>query len=210
MVKPVESAALGRLQNCGQTCIASKRFIIHEKVFDSFLFLLLKNFKKYEIGDPNDTKINFSEMAREDLANDLEKQYQTALENGAEYILPLERISKAGFKPGILKMNGENPVNDEELFGPLAMVYSGKSDEELLAIANNTLFGLGNSVWTGDKEKALFFAENLESGTVSINQITKSDVRLPFGGTKNSGYGTELSLYALHEFVSKKTIIGNL
>ena len=70
--------------------------------------------------------------------------------------------------------------------------------------------GLGNSVWTGDKEKALFFAENLESGTVSINQITKSDVRLPFGGTKNSGYGTELSLYALHEFVSKKTIIGNL
>ncbi|MBP7356655.1 MAG: aldehyde dehydrogenase family protein, partial [Cloacibacterium sp.] len=210
LVKAAESAALGRLQNCGQTCIASKRFIIHEKVFDSFLFLLLKNFKKYEIGDPNDTKINFSEMAREDLANDLEKQYQTALENGAEYILPLERISKAGFKPGILKMNGENPINDEELFGPLAMVYSGKSDEELLAIANNTLFGLGNSVWTGDKEKALFFAENLESGTVSINQITKSDVRLPFGGTKNSGYGTELSLYALHEFVSKKTIIGNL
>ena len=90
------------------------------------------------------------------------------------------------------------------------MVYSGKSDEELLAIANNTMFGLGNSVWTGDKEKALFFAENLESGTVSINQITKSDVRLPFGGTKNSGYGTELPLYALHEFVSKKTIIGNL
>ena len=210
LVKAAESAALGRLQNCGQTCIASKRFIIHEKVFDSFLFLLLKNFKKYEIGDPNDTKTNFSEMAREDLANDLEKQYQTALENGAEYILPLERISKAGFKPGILKMNEENPVNDEELFGPLAMVYSGKSDEELLAIANNTLFGLGNSVWTGDKEKALFFAENLESGTVSINQITKSDVRLPFGGTKNSGYGTELSLYALHEFVSKKTIIGNL
>ena len=210
LVKAAENAAIGRLQNCGQTCIASKRFIIHEKVFDSFLFLLLKNFKKYEIGDPNDVKTNFSEMAREDLANDLEKQYQTALENGAEYILPLERISKAGFKPGILKMNEENPVNDEELFGPLAMVYSGKSDEELLAIANNTMFGLGNSVWTGDKEKALFFAENLESGTVSINQITKSDVRLPFGGTKNSGYGTELSLYALQEFVSKKTIIGNL
>ena len=148
-------------------------------------------------------------MAREDLANDLENQYKTALENGAEFILPLERISAAGFKPGILKMNAENPINNEELFGPLAMVYSGKSDEELLSIANNTMFGLGNSVWTSDQEKALFFAENLESGTVSINQISKSDVRLPFGGTKNSGYGTELSLYALHEFTIKKTIIGN-
>ena len=209
LVKAAESAAKGRLQNCGQTCIASKRFIIHEKVFDSFLFLLLKNFKKYEIGDPNDAKTNFSEMAREDLANDLENQYKTALENGAEFILPLERISAAGFKPGILKMNAENPINNEELFGPLAMVYSGKSDEELLSIANNTMFGLGNSVWTSDQEKALFFAENLESGTVSINQISKSDVRLPFGGTKNSGYGTELSLYALHEFTIKKTIIGN-
>jgi succinate-semialdehyde dehydrogenase/glutarate-semialdehyde dehydrogenase len=98
-------------------------------------------------------------MAREDLANDLEKQYQTALENGAEYILPLERISKAGFKPGILKMNAENPINDEELFGPLAMVYSGESDEKLLAIANDTMFGLGNSVWTSDENRALFFAK---------------------------------------------------
>ena len=115
------------------------------------------------------------------MADDLEKQYQTALENGAEYILPLERISKAGFKPGILKMNEENPVNDEELFGPLAMVYSGKSDEELLAIANNTLFGLGNSVWTGDKEKALFFAVNLEYGTLYIHQLTKSHVTSALG-----------------------------
>lgn len=107
-------------------------------------------------------------------------------------------------------MNSENPINSEELFGPLAMVYSGESDEKLLEIANDTMFGLGNSVWTSDENRALFFAKNLESGTVSINQTTKSDVRLPFGGTKNSGYGTELSLYALHEFVSKKTIIGNL
>ena len=209
LVKAAESAAKGRLQNTGQTCLAAKRFVIHEKVFDSFLFLMLKNFKKYESGDPANEKTDFSEMAREDLANDLENQYKIALENGAEFILPLERISNAGFKPGILKMNTENPINNEELFGPLAMVYSAKNDEELLTIANNTMFGLGNSVWTNDKEKAMFFAENLESGTVSINQISKSDVRLPFGGTKNSGYGTELSLYALHEFTIKKTIIGN-
>lgn len=209
LVKAAESAAKGRLQNTGQTCLAAKRFVIHEKVFDSFLFLMLKNFKKYESGDPANEKTDFSEMAREDLANDLENQYKIALENGAEFILPLERISNAGFKPGILKMNAENPINNEELFGPLAMVYSAKNDEELLTIANNTMFGLGNSVWTNDKEKAMFFAENLESGTVSINQISKSDVRLPFGGTKNSGYGTELSLYALHEFTIKKTIIGN-
>ena len=208
LVKAAESAAKGRLQNCGQTCIASKRFIIHEKVFDSFLFLLLKNFKKYEIGDPNDDKTNFSEMAREDLASDLEKQYQKALNNGAKAIVALESVGNMAFKPGILEMNPDNPIAQEELFGPLAMVFKVKNDEEALQIANNTMFGLGNAVFTSNKERALFFAENLESGSVAINQIFRSDVRLPFGGRKNSGYGVELSLYALKEFTAPKSIIG--
>lgn len=203
-----KSAALGRLQNCGQTCVAAKRFIIHEDVLDSFLFLFLKNYKKYETGNAFDEKTNFSEMAREDLATDLDNQYQAALKNGAEIILPLEKINTSAFKPGILKMNNGNPINDEELFGPLAMVFSGKSDEELLKVANDTMFGLGNSVWTNDKNRAIFFAENLQSGTVAINQITKSDPRFPFGGTKNSGYGIELSTLALKEFTTVKTILG--
>jgi succinate-semialdehyde dehydrogenase/glutarate-semialdehyde dehydrogenase len=107
-------------------------------------------------------------------------------------------------------MNEGNPILDEELFGPLGMILKGKNDEEILQIANNTRFGLANSVWTQDKKKALFFAENLESGTVSINQLTKSDPRLPFGGTKSSGYGVELSLQALKEFTITKTWIGNI
>lgn len=208
LVKAAESAALGRLQNCGQTCLAAKRFIIHENVLQHFLSLLLENFKKFNSADPMNPETIFSEMARKDLADDLEKQYITAIKEGAEFILPLDRISDVAFKPGILKMNEHNSVNQEELFGPLAMVYVAKDDQELLAIANNTLFGLGNSVWTLDRDRATFFVQNLESGMVSINQISKSDVRLPFGGTKNSGYGVELSLYALYEFTSKKTVIG--
>ena len=91
------------------------------------------------------------------------------------------------FKPGILEMNPDNPIAQEELFGPLAMVFKVKNDEEALQIANNTMFGLGNAVFTSNKERALFFAVNLESGSVAINQIFRSDVRLPFGGRKNSG-----------------------
>ena len=119
-------------------------------------------------------------MAREDLASDLEKQYQKALNNGAKAIVALESVGNMAFKPGILEMNPDNPIAQEELFGPLAMVFKVKNDEEALQIANNTTFGLGNAVFTSNKERALFFAENLESGSVAINQIFRSDVRLPF------------------------------
>ncbi len=201
--------ALARLQNCGQTCVAAKRFIIDKKIEDVFLPKFIEEYSKFIPGDPMDKETKISGMARPDLADDLEKQFQKALENGAEIILPLERISDNEFKPGLLRVKEGNPILQEELFGPLGMVMIAENDQHALEIANDIPFGLSNSVWTKDKNRQLFFIENLESGTVNINRMTSSDPRFPFGGTKTSGYGTELSLLALREFVTAKTVVGN-
>ncbi|MFN4364138.1 aldehyde dehydrogenase family protein [Chryseobacterium hispalense] len=201
--------ALARLQNCGQTCVAAKRFIIDEKIEDVFLPKFIEEYKKYIPADPMDKETKIAGMARPDLADDLEKQFRRALENGAEIILPLERISDNEFKPGLIRVKEGNPILQEELFGPLGMVMTARNDEEALQLANDIPFGLSNSVWTKDKARQFFFIENLESGTVNINRMTSSDPRFPFGGTKSSGYGTELSLLALKEFVTAKTVVGN-
>jgi succinate-semialdehyde dehydrogenase/glutarate-semialdehyde dehydrogenase len=148
-------------------------------------------------------------MARPDLADGLEKQYRKAIKNGAEVILPLERISETAFMPGLIQVKAGNPILQEELFGPLGMVMIAKNDAEALELANDIPFGLANAVWTKDRKRQQFFIENLDSGTVSINKETSSDPRLPFGGAKASGYGVELSLLALKEFVTAKTVVGN-
>ncbi|MDH6251128.1 succinate-semialdehyde dehydrogenase/glutarate-semialdehyde dehydrogenase [Chryseobacterium sp. H1D6B] len=204
-----KAGALARLQNCGQTCVAAKRFIIEKKVEFDFLPKFIEEYKKYVAGDPMNKDTKLGGMARPDLADDLEKQYKKAIDNGAEVLIPLERISDTEFKPGLINVKEGNPILQEELFGPLGMVMIAKNDDEALQMANDIPFGLSNSVWTKDKERQLFFIEGLESGTVNINRMTSSDPRFPFGGTKASGYGTELSLLALKEFVTPKTIIGN-
>lgn len=203
-----KDGALARLQNCGQTCVAGKRFIIHQKIFKEFLKKFIQEYQKFQPGNPMDKKTKLSLMAREDLASDLEKQYKKAIKSGAEIILPLVKVGNMAFEPGLLLMNDENPMLSEEFFGPLGMVFKAKNDNDALKIANDSMFGLANAVYTKDKKKAMFFAENLESGSVAINQIFRSDWRMPFGGRKNSGYGVELSPYALHEFTVKKSIIG--
>lgn len=114
-------------------------------------------------------------MARPDLADELEAQFNRALENGAEIIIPLERVSENEFKPGLIRVQEGNPILKEELFGPLGMIMTAKNDEEALQIANDIPFGLSNSVWTKNKDRQLFFIDNLESGTVNINRMTSSD-----------------------------------
>lgn len=200
--------ALARLQNCGQTCVAAKRFIIQRDVEFDFLPKFIEEYKKYVPADPELKETKLGGMARPDLADDLEKQYQKALDHGAEVIIPLERISENEFIPGLIRVEEGNPVLQEELFGPLGMVMIAHNDQEALEIANNIPFGLSNAVWTKNEERQQFFIDNLESGTVNINRMTSSDPRFPFGGTKSSGYGTELSLLALKEFVTAKTILG--
>ncbi|RMZ58065.1 aldehyde dehydrogenase family protein [Chryseobacterium nematophagum] len=207
-----EAAKVGaqaRLQNCGQTCVAAKRFIIQEEIEELFLPKFIEEYKKFVPADPMDKETKLGGMARPDLADELEKQFNKALENGAEIIIPLERVSDNEFNPGLIRVKEGNPILKEELFGPLGMVMIAKSDEDALRMANDIPFGLSNSVWTKDKNRQSFFIENLESGTVNINRMTSSDPRFPFGGTKSSGYGVELSLLALKEFVNVKTIVGN-
>ena len=205
-----KDAAQARLQNAGQTCVAGKRFIINSKIYKEFVPKFVAELQKFHPGNPEDKNTKLGLMAREDLAADLQKQYENALKNGAKTIVPLESVGNMGFEPGLLEMNTNNPIGQEELFGPLGMVYKAKNDEEALKIANSTMFGLANAVYTKDKKRAMYFAENLESGSVAINQVFHSDWRLPFGGRKNSGYGVELSLYAPHEFTVKKSIIGKI
>lgn len=203
-----KEGAWARLQNCGQTCIAAKRFIIDKKIEKIFLPLLLQQFEAYIPDNPEHINTKFSGMARPDLADDLEKQYKKSLKNGAKIIKPLERVSEIEFKPGLIAVKQGNPILQEELFGPLGMVMLAKHDEDALKLANDIPFGLANSVWTKDKKRQQFFIENLESGTVSVNKMTSSDPRFPFGGVKSSGYGTELSLHALKEFVNVKMVLG--
>ena len=205
-----KQGAAARLRNCGQACTSAKRFIIQENIYSPFVEKLVAEFQKYEVGDPFDEKTELSGVAQKKFADTLEDQYNRALQHGAEIILPLERIDELSFKPGLIKINLDNPVIDEELFGPLGMVISAKDDEQILSIANNTQFGLGNSVWTKSKDRAYFFANNLKSGTVSVNKLMTSDPRFPFGGTKLSGYGLELSLRTLKEFSITKSIFGKI
>jgi succinate-semialdehyde dehydrogenase/glutarate-semialdehyde dehydrogenase len=121
-----KAGAKSRLQNCGQTCTAAKRFIIDEKIEDQFLPIFIEEYKKYEIGDPFNKETKLAGMARPDLADELEAQFKRALENGAEIIIPLERISKNEFKPGLIRVQEGNPILKEELFGPLGMVMIAK------------------------------------------------------------------------------------
>jgi len=207
--KAAESGANSRLANCGQACNAAKRFIIQKNIEKEFLPIFINEYQKYVAGDPFNKETNLAGMARPDLADDLEKQYKKALENGAEIILPLKRISENEFIPGLIKVNSGNPILQEELFGPLGMVMIAEDDEHAVTLANDVPFGLSDSVWTSDKNRQQFFIDNLQSGTISINKSSSSDPRLPFGGAKSSGYGTELSLVALKEFVNVRTVVGN-
>lgn len=205
-----KEAPMAKLQNTGQICNAAKRFIVHQKVEEDFVPMFIQEYNAFQPADPFSEETKLSKMARPDLADELENQYKKALKNGAEVVLNLERISESEFRPGIILVKEGNPILQEELFGPLAILMVGKDDEEILRLANDIPFGLGNSVWTKDKKRAQFFTEHLESGTVSINKVTSSDVRLPFGGAKSSGYGVELSLQAIKEFTQIKTVVGNI
>lgn len=207
--KAAASAAKARLQNCGQACNAGKRFIIQKNIEKDFMPLFVKEYQKYIPADPMKKETMIGGMARPDLADDLEKQYKKALKQGAEIILPLVRLSKNEFTPGLIKVKSGNPILQEELFGPLGMVMIAKNDEHALQLANDIPFGLSNAVWTKNKERQQLFIDHLECGTVSLNKESSSDPRLPFGGAKSSGYGTELSLHALKEFVNIKTVVGN-
>lgn len=206
----IEAAAkegcLARMMNTGQSCIAAKRFIVLKDVADKFTELLKQNISELTLGEPMDESTKVGPLARVDLAEGIEKQVQESLDKGATLLMGHKREG-AIYHPTILtNVKPGMPAFDEELFGPVAAVIVAETDEEALELANNSNYGLGMSVCTKSKEKAELFISGAEDGAVFINSLVKSDPRLPFGGTKISGYGRELSAHGIKEFVNAKTV----
>ncbi len=198
-----------RFQNTGQSCIAAKRFILHREIADDFLEKYKQQVSELNSGDPLKEETEIGPMAREDLAKEIEQQVDKSVELGAEILIGGKR-DKAYYSPTILTgVIPGMPAFDEELFGPVASVTVANTDEQALDLANNSSFGLGATVCTTDMKRAQKFINGIEDGAVFINALVKSDPRLPFGGTKRSGYGRELSYHGIKEFVNTKTVFIN-
>lgn len=212
--KAAETCATSRLINSGQSCIASKRFIVTEKVYDEFVEEFTKIMKSKKVGDPFEEDTDVGPQAREDLRNGLHDQVQKSVKNGAQLTLGGQKPEgKGAYYPVTIleKVAPGMPAYEEELFGPVAAIIKVKDEEQAIKVANDTSFGLGAAVFSEDLQKAEDIAANkLEAGCCFVNEFVKSDPRLPFGGIKKSGYGRELSLYGIREFVNAKTVyIGN-
>ena len=202
-------AVKARMINNAQSCIAAKRFIVHENVVDEFASKFVEHLKVLKSGDPLNEDTQVGPMARVDLAEELEKQLTRSLEKGAKLLYGGSR-SNAYFEPTVITdVKPGMPAFDEELFGPVAAIISCASADEAVDLANKSEFGLGASIITDNTELALELADRIEDGAVFINELVKSDPRLPFGGTKKSGYGRELSSLGIQEFLNHKTIYVN-
>jgi len=204
-----ETGAWARNQNGGQSCIAAKRFVVHEAVYDEFLDRLLDEFESLTVGDPMDEDTDVGPQARQGLLEDLHGQVQASVDAGATVLTGGEPLDREGayYPPTVLTDVPEGcPADSEELFGPVAAVYSVPDEEAAVETANDTQFGLGASVWTEDRERGDRLARRIDAGCVYVNQLVKSDPRVPFGGVKESGYGRELSGAGIREFVNRKTV----
>ncbi len=206
----VDMAVKARFLNCGQSCIAAKRFIVPNKLKRQFLALFMEKVEALKVGDPMDKSTDIGPMARIDLLEKLDQQVDDSVALGAVVITGGASYDpdKCLYTPTILAdvVKGM-PAYEEELFGPVASVLTYDSLEEGIRIANDTDYGLGASVWTTDKVKGEEVARQIESGAVFVNDMVKSDPHLPFGGIKLSGYGRELSFLGIREFVNQKTIV---
>ncbi len=195
-----------RMQNAGQSCIAAKRFIVVEDIYENFISAFVDSVERLQSGNPMDESVYISSMAREDLAESVEKQVNDSILKGAKVILGGNRKG-AFFEPTIIsEVTAEMPVFKEEVFGPVAAIVKVKNREEAMTMAADSRFGLGTMLFTQDIESARKMVGQVPDGAFFINEMVKSDPRLPFGGTKKSGFGRELSKEGILEFVNKKTV----
>lgn len=200
-----------RLLNAGQSCIGAKRFIIIDSVYEQFKAEFVRLMGEAKFGDPLDPETTIGPLARTDLRDELHRQVEKSREMGATVLMGgyIPEGDAAFYPPTVLEnVVPGMPAYHEELFGPVAVLYRVKTEEEAIRIANDTVFGLGAGVFTANIEKGKQLAEKgLEAGCVFVNDFVKSDPRLPFGGIKESGYGRELSLVGIREFVNVKTVV---
>jgi succinate-semialdehyde dehydrogenase / glutarate-semialdehyde dehydrogenase len=204
-------ACRARNQNNGQSCIAAKRFIVAEPIADEFEERFTSAVAALKVGDPMDRANQVGPLARADLVDDLERQVKESVKKGARVLTGGKRLDQGQggyfFEPTVLAgVHPGMPVYHEETFGPVAAVIRVRDAEEALRVANDSVFGLGASVWTNDIERGEMLAERVEAGLVFVNGMVASDARLPFGGVKRSGYGRELSSYGIREFTNIQTV----
>jgi succinate-semialdehyde dehydrogenase/glutarate-semialdehyde dehydrogenase len=205
----VSTAVTARMINNGQSCIAAKRFIIHEKIYDEFLKRFVAGVSAVRIGDPLDENTELGPLATSAIRDELDKQVKDSVAAGAKLLVGGEKLARDGYfyAPTILADIPSNaPAARDELFGPVASVFRAKDLTEAIAIANGTTFGLGASAWTQDPAERDQLIDEIDSGLVFINGMVVSDPRLPFGGVKNSGFGRELGEFGIREFVNIKSV----
>jgi succinate-semialdehyde dehydrogenase / glutarate-semialdehyde dehydrogenase len=209
MDKTVEWAMVGRMNNNGECCIASKRFIAVEAIADEFLEKFIKRMSAMKVGDPMDADTELGPMSSETAAENIIDQIKRSVDVGATLLMGGKRIDGKGafVQPTVLtNITPDNPAYSEEIFGPVVSFFRVKDEQAAIDLANDSSFGLGGSVFTKDEERGRRVADQIDAGMVFINHPTWTQSDLPFGGTKRSGYGRELSQLGIEEFVNKKLI----
>ena len=207
--KAAEGAVKGRFINCGQSCVASKRFFVGKNIAKDFIELFIKKASQLKIGDPMNMETDLGPISSKDGFETISGIVEDAKEKGAEILLGGSKIDGKGFfyEPTILTNVKPNMrIANEETFGPVAPITIVENESEAIKLANESEFGLGASIWTKDLAKADKMSRRIESGIVSVNNVVISDPRIPFGGIKHSGFGRELSRYGMLEFVNLKSV----
>lgn len=208
--KAVKAGAGARLSNCGQVCTAAKRFLVHEKIAETFMAKLVAAFEAVKIGDPLDPNTTLGPLSSAEARDRLEKQVKQAVEKGAKLVLGGKPVDGAGcfYQPTILTgITRDNHAWFEEFFGPVAQIYIVRNDDEVVELANDSHYGLGGAVFTGDIARGKALASRIETGMVYINSASNTAPELPFGGIKRSGFGRELSDLGIKEFVNQKLVV---
>jgi succinate-semialdehyde dehydrogenase / glutarate-semialdehyde dehydrogenase len=205
----LSTAVKARTINTGQSCIAAKRFLIADQIYDEFLNQFAARMRAFKVGDPMDEATEIGPLATEHILQGVHDQVQKTIAAGAKLLTGGNRIQSPGFfyEPTVLvNVPKESPAYREEVFGPVAAIFRVRNADEAIKLANDTTFGLGSSAWTNDREEQKLFASELDTGMVFINAMVASDPRLPFGGVKRSGFGRELGAAGIREFTNTKTI----
>jgi succinate-semialdehyde dehydrogenase/glutarate-semialdehyde dehydrogenase len=207
--RAVETAVQARVINNGQSCIAAKRFIVHQRIAEPFERKFVQRMASLKVGDPMDPATDVGPLATADGVRNLQEQVNKTVEMGARVLLGGKRINRQGnfFEPTVLCDIPEgSPALDDELFGPVASLFDVSSMADAIRIANDSKFGLGSCAWTTDEAEREMFINEIESGLAFVNGMVVSDPRIPFGGVKYSGYGRELSYHGIREFTNVKTV----
>jgi succinate-semialdehyde dehydrogenase/glutarate-semialdehyde dehydrogenase len=204
-----DTIVLSRYINAGQSCIAAKRIIVEEPIYEQFIQMLKERFARLKLGDPKDESTIIGPIARKELVEEMHVQVDRSLKAGARLVLGGERHEGKGFffpVTVLADVEGEMAVSCEETFGPIAAIMKAKDSEDALRIANDTEYGLGAAIWSADIGKAMKMAARIQTGQVAINGIVKSDPRLPSGGAKKSGVGKELGPHGIKMFVNAQQV----